>query len=158
MAKPNWIWKETAEVLGVLGVIASLIFVAFEIRQNTNAVQSATIQAISEQSFELTLRSAENAELLAIMRKAEDGESLSVPERDQLSAVYRALMVLNMNRLAQMELGVLDENTVFAVGGRGPGYRSPFFAEFWAESRHRYSPEFIEFVESELLPLVGDTN
>ena len=27
----NWIWKETAEVLGVLSVIASMIFVGVEI-------------------------------------------------------------------------------------------------------------------------------
>ncbi len=47
LANVNWIWKETAEVLGVLGVIASMIFIGIEIRQNTNAVHGATLQAVS---------------------------------------------------------------------------------------------------------------
>lgn len=44
-------WKFLGQLFGALGVIASLIFVAWEIRQNTEAVKSATIQDISEQSF-----------------------------------------------------------------------------------------------------------
>ena len=47
--KPKW--KLLGQLLGALGVILSLIFVAWEIRQNTEAVKSATIQAISDQSI-----------------------------------------------------------------------------------------------------------
>ena len=51
MEKREAKWKMVGSVLGGLGVIGSLVFVALEIRQNTEAVRSATIQAISEQSF-----------------------------------------------------------------------------------------------------------
>ncbi|HEY5622263.1 MAG TPA: hypothetical protein VIV14_00785 [Gammaproteobacteria bacterium] len=51
MAIAKWVWKETAEVLGIIGVIASMIFVGLEIRQNTSTVRGATLQAVSQQSF-----------------------------------------------------------------------------------------------------------
>ena len=157
MAKANWIRKETAEILGVLGVIASLIFVALEIRQNTSAVRSATIQAISEGSHDSNYRLAENPDLLAIIRKADSLEPLTIGERDRLFSLYTAIMRLNQNRFQQLRLGVLDEDTLFQVGGRGRFYRGPFFAEYWAETRQDHSVEFQEFVERELLPLSTGT-
>jgi hypothetical protein len=39
-------------VLGVLGVIASLMFVAFQIRQNTRAIESSTLEAILGRSYD----------------------------------------------------------------------------------------------------------
>ena len=43
VAKPSWIWKETAEVIGVLGIIASIVFLGYEMRQNTIAVRSEAL-------------------------------------------------------------------------------------------------------------------
>lgn len=149
-------WKELTETLGVLGVIGSLIFVALEIRQNTNAVRSSAIQAISEQSFEISMRVAESTELRAIQRAADSGDELTADQRDQLFALYSALMRIQQNRFQQLQLGVLDEETLFQVGGRGRGYRSPFFREYWAERESTYPTEFQEFVKQEILPLSAE--
>lgn len=46
MVKGKLSWRDLTEILGVIGVVGSLIFVAFQIQQNTNAVRSATIQEI----------------------------------------------------------------------------------------------------------------
>ncbi len=48
--KGHFEWRVFAEVTGMAGVIATLVFVAMEIRQNTAAVKSAAIQAIAAQS------------------------------------------------------------------------------------------------------------
>ena len=42
----KWSSKDVVEIVGVLGVIVSLIFVAFQIRQDTRAIESSTIEAI----------------------------------------------------------------------------------------------------------------
>ena len=141
------IWRETAEVLGVLGVVGSVIFVALEIRQNTNAVRSATIQAISEQSYDSNYRLAENADLLALLLKANNREPLTDSERFQLSTFWNAILRLNQNRYQQFRLGVLDTDTLFEVGGRSSFYQSPFFAEFWGETKQNHSVEFQRFIE-----------
>ena len=49
MAKPSWIWKETAEVIGVLGIIASIVFLGYEMRQNTIAVRSEASLGLQNQ-------------------------------------------------------------------------------------------------------------
>ncbi len=39
------------QVIGAIAVVISLIYVALQIRQNTNAVRSATAQAVHEHFF-----------------------------------------------------------------------------------------------------------
>ena len=41
--------KETIEILGILAIIGSLIFVGIEIRQNSLQIKSSTYQSVSEQ-------------------------------------------------------------------------------------------------------------
>jgi hypothetical protein len=36
------------QIIGALAVVISLIYVAFQIRQNTNAIRSATAQTVHE--------------------------------------------------------------------------------------------------------------
>ncbi len=40
MAIANWVWKETAEVLGVVGIIAGILFLGFELRQNNDLLEA----------------------------------------------------------------------------------------------------------------------
>ena len=42
--------KETLEIVGVFAVLIGLVFVGFELRQNTASVQAATSQGLLEQS------------------------------------------------------------------------------------------------------------
>ena len=140
-------------VLANIGVIVGIAFLAAEVRQASNAVRSSTLQAIAQQSYDTSMRVAENADLREAVRKASRGEPLTEDQRDQLFAVYTGLMRLQQNRFQQMRLGVLDEDTIFEVGGTGPGYRSALFQQFWAERHDRFSEEFQQFVESRILPL-----
>lgn len=48
-------FRRLVEIFGFLGVIASFVFVALEIRQNTRAVYGVTIQGMAEQSFETSM-------------------------------------------------------------------------------------------------------
>jgi hypothetical protein len=148
-------WKAVGSVLGGVGVIASLVFVALEIRQNTEAVRSATIQAISEQSFTAVAQLVENADLRTAYAAASTGAALTPEQRFQLRMFYLGIMRLQQNRYLQSQLGVLDLKTLLFVGGRGGAYDLPFFAEYWAEDRDQYPAEFQDFVESVLLPDSG---
>ena len=145
------VWRETAEVMGVLGVIGSLIFVALEIRQNTNAVRSASIQSILDASIQISTATIDNADLRTARRAACD-KTLTEDQRSQLVAFYGLTMRVQLNRFYQVRLGILDAETALALGGRGSVYDSPFFAEYWANNRDRYSTEFQSFIEREILP------
>ena len=65
--------RNTIELIGFVSVIASLIFVGMEIRQNTTAVRGATNQAISDQATELYLAMATNRNLASLTVKLYDG-------------------------------------------------------------------------------------
>ena len=150
-------WKVIGSIFGGLGVIGSLVFVALEIRQNTEAVRSATIQAISEQSFEAVAQLVENPDLRAAYEAASTGAELAPEQRFHLKIFYRGLMRIQQNRYLQSQLGVLDLETLLFVGGQGSAYSLPFFGEYWAEDGHQYPAEFRRFVESVLLPASSDS-
>jgi hypothetical protein len=40
LAIAKWVWKETAEVLGVLGIISGIVFLGYELRQNNDLVEA----------------------------------------------------------------------------------------------------------------------
>ncbi|SVE27930.1 uncharacterized protein METZ01_LOCUS480784, partial [marine metagenome] len=50
--------KEIIEILGILAIIGSLIFVGIEIRQNSLEIRGSTQQSISEQVAKLYLHIA----------------------------------------------------------------------------------------------------
>ena len=60
------------QLFGALGVIASLAFLALEIRQNTEAVKSSTIHALSDQGSNLTAMIMLNDDLLKAFRASRD--------------------------------------------------------------------------------------
>jgi len=141
----EWVWKETAEIIAVLGVIGSLIFVAFEIRQNTNAVRSSTIQAISEQSYESVRIAIENPELRAAIRAARQDE-LDSDQRDLMEMLFQATLRIRQNRYLQAQLGILDEETSSEIGGGGI-YTVPYFRIWWEQNRTNYSPGFQAYMD-----------
>ena len=156
MSPVKWSLKDVVEMVGVFGVIGSLIFVAFQIRQNTRAIESSTIEAILSHSYDAVVLTVENADLRAAQVAACNG-ALTGDQREQLIAYYRALLRLQLNRFFQVELGILDEETALALGGRATPYRRPIFAELWEETKDDYSPEFQDFVRRGILPMVEQT-
>jgi len=67
VAIAKWVWKETAEVLGVVGIIAGIVFLGFELRQNNQLlVEEARYNNLSERirGNELQLTNPELNKLL----------------------------------------------------------------------------------------------
>lgn len=149
-------WKDVVESVGVLSIVASLIFVAFEIRQNTDAVRSSAIQDISRSSYDATVLSIENAEIREARLAACRGE-LDDSQRFLLRVYYAALLRIQMNRYYQMQLGILDEQTILSLSGKGGAYRNPFFAEIWPVLKVDFEEDFQTYVENEVLPLSQDS-
>ena len=155
MNKTNVNWQDLIELLGVIGVIGSLVFVALEIRQNTNAVRSSTIQAIAELSFDSTIAVVNNTDLRAARIASESGE-LTADQIVQLDAWYSGLMRIQQNRLLQANLGVLDLEDAMQIGGRANAYRQPYFADYWNRRGSNYPAEFQEYIENYVLILTDD--
>ena len=143
------------QTAAALGVIASLAVVAYEVRQNTMAVRSQTLQSISEQATQLSFIGVENPELRVALSKAGDGDftDLTPGESTILAWYYAGVMRVTENRFRQTRLGVLDQESIQQLGGHAPVFRSPYFKSWWPRRRYQFSSDFIEYVESTLIPL-----
>jgi len=156
MKESKWSWKDVAEIIGVVGVVASLMFVAYQVRQNTRAIESSTVESILGHSYDAAVLTVENADLRTAQYAACAGV-MSEDQQRQLSAYYRALLTLQLNRYFQIQLGVLDQQTVMALGSRATPYRRPVFAQIWQQIKADYDEDFQAFVESQILPMVRKT-
>ena len=146
-------WKSLGQLLGALGVIISLGFVAWEIRQNTEAVKSATIQAISEQSFTSISLIIQDNDLNTIIRLLREDKALSKEQQFTLHMFYEALIRIQLNRYLQISLGILDPETALIMGGRARIYQSDEFDEFWASARDFHTEGFAQYMETQVMRL-----
>ena len=88
-------------------MVVSLIIVVYELRQNTNALQGTTTDAISErQQFELYWSS----ELAPVFIKAiRTPNQLSASEIWQLSEWHTSAIAARQNEYTQYRLGLIEE-------------------------------------------------
>lgn len=73
----NTDWKSTAELFGIAAIVASLVFVGFQLRQDREIAIAETFLAILSSEIELQDIASEHAEL---WEKANNGEVLTDAE------------------------------------------------------------------------------
>jgi hypothetical protein len=144
------------ETLTGLGVVLSLIFVALEIRSNTEAVRGATIQGVADQYLEITIASMQTPEVRSGWAKAAAGrgDELTLDEEIALNWYYNGILRIAENRFRQVELSIIDFEI---ISGGAPEFRSPFFRTYWEARRGLYSHDFAAHVDRDLLPLATDS-
>ena len=149
--------KSVQQGLAATGVILSLIFVGIEIRQNTDAVRGAKIQAISEQGIDHLLVGAGNSEWVQILTRFRAGAQfadLSPEDQMRYALMASASVRLMQNRFLQFKLGILDESGFeVGTGVHNPIYRSEAFLSFWREFdvAAEYDAEFVDFMETAVM-------
>lgn len=151
------LWRRAAEVLGFISVVGSLIFVALEIRQNTNAVRSATIQAMSQQSFDSLAFFVENADLRTAWLAEQEGNA-SEEQFIQIRSYWGAQVRAQQNRFLQIKLGILDEDTALQIrdaGESGTGGRARSFRRHWDDMKFNYPADFVEYMDNVVLAPEG---
>ena len=141
--------SQISQTLGSAAVVASLIFVGVQIRQNTKATRAASHHAVSEALNQVNLLWARNSEVTRIwLAGLSDRRALTPEDRWRFDAIVRAYLHVCETMYMQAELGagdsgivVAEENgikTVFASGG---------VREWWAENPFGFSPAFRKYVE-----------
>jgi len=145
-------WRNSAEIVGVVSIIITMAFVAYEIRQNTNATRSEIIQRtveLSTVSTELYIASDQLREALA----AAWSGTPTADQRSLADTYYFYNMRIQLNRFLQSEMGVVDKETLLMLGGRFRMYRRHDFHQFWERNKDEYPVEFREFFDREVMSL-----
>ena len=144
MIKSSWY-----ELIGLLGVVSSLVFVGIEIRQNTSAIKGATHQTIAEQINDLTLTIASDERLAKIVSSmySEGKKREDMSPEDRLSLDFLLLTGYRRveNIFLQYEDGILDERAFNRIGM--DTYKTDFAIGTWEEFKSGFDEDFINFFE-----------
>jgi hypothetical protein len=143
---------DIAQFVGILaniGVIAGIVFLGIELRQNNDLLRAearASRVTMSQGAFLPLMQSSHLAEALGPSLGAESGiDSLLV------TFYYQYILVGWEYSFFEVRLGALDESALPTNGWRGlfdlmPGLRAHF------ESRRgTLRPEFVDFMDSQVL-------
>ena len=99
------------ELSGAGAILVGLIFVGLELRQNTAAMQAATMQGLSESTTEYMLLLASDKELNRIMRKGRrDPTALDETESSQFFYIQRTRWLRFQMAFLQWRRGTLGDD------------------------------------------------
>jgi len=140
--------RSIIEMVGLVSVIGSLVFVGIEIKQNTAAVRGATQQAVSSQVSEMYRIVSENERMASLFSRALEGDTKSdLSNSDYISFWNFQMMGLRRieNIYLQYKNGLLTEDA-FSRIGLGI-YRTKLVREIWEERKDDFEKDFVIFFE-----------
>lgn len=138
-----------AELVGAVGVIASLFYVASQIRRNSLALEASTNQAVSDSTQQRLLAPAQSPALAAALANSRsDFDALTPAELVQLAFFSRATFRGIQNAFFQRRQGLLSEASwkdYEAILRNNLG--TPYVPDWWPTARHTFDEEFAEYVD-----------
>lgn len=145
------------EMLGALGVIASLVYLAMQVRASTSHSRRAAAQSVQTKIHTLLEALATNPALAdTYVRSSKGLAALSTSEAMQVSATYLALIRAYEELLHYHQSGVVDEWAWTSVRAMVRSTVSTAgFADWWAARGGWFSGDFQAHVAAELM--TGET-
>ncbi len=105
---------DLANLLAAIGVIISLLFVGYEIRQNTEGTRAASAAEVGDNLRELILARAQSPSLAAAVSAARSGEEMTQVQEAQYNAYVIALTRTVEDAYIQYRAGRLEEDQMQA--------------------------------------------
>jgi hypothetical protein len=141
------------EIIGALGVIISLAYLAMQIRTNTEAERTSTYQSIVSDFGAMNNTMASTPELSHLFVEAvENYHQLSSDEKARISQLFFQCFRYFENMFYQQKKGYLDEEVW--IGWKRlmlTYYSRPGFQTWWEHRRDVFSEPFAIFLETEKL-------
>ena len=141
------------EIIGSIAVIISIVYLAIQIRTNTEAERTSTYQAVVSDFGALNNTMASTPELSHLFVEAmEDYHQLSSDEKARISQLFFQCFRYFENMFYQHRKGYLDEEVWIGWKRMMLTYYSrPGFQTWWEHRKDVYSEPFGLFLETEKL-------
>ena len=148
------------EFVGAIGVIASLVYLAVQIRQNTRTLRAATYESLAQATATANSLMITDPEIARIVEAGLGSEPL--PREDR--ARFRAYLRMTFRRYDSIFLH--HRHATLPPEAWGPYWnafrrtlQSPNVRDFWERSQEDYTPSFRSLVSEEvgrILDEIGD--
>ena len=150
MSSINWeALGAIANLLTAIGVIATLIYLSIQIRQNTKAVRSSSIQNLVR-SFSTTAQAVlENGYVIPLLLKANAGtDALTQEQRAQLHFWFIMTFQRFEGVYFQPDLGIVDAEVTDGFERSHIAVLASKSAQEWrANSKEIFNSGFVSYVE-----------
>ncbi len=141
--------SKIAEIIGSLGIVVSLIFVAIQYEKNSVALKTSTANSVNSNIANWYSSIADNSNTSkTLIRFLENPEGVSTSER------FQAIMKLHSLNLHLQNAFYLEKNEVLDSSLRKSitmaiysGLNQPGFYFFWNIRKGTYTDEYRDFVE-----------
>jgi len=141
---------DLGELLGGGAVVASLVYLAIQIRQNTRTVRASTLHQNTDLWSSLFLRLAEPDLARAYVAGMAGAPDIRPLQYTQFFFVCRSMFLAFENQYYQMRHGVLDPE---AYAGYERSISRQFlafrgFRLWWTMNRSVFSPKFVDHIDT----------
>ena len=141
--------KAVVDLVSVVAIVASLIFVGMEVQQGTAATRSATVLQIKDAWVQTNLAIATNPKLARALAAARTQAWDEIPPEDRpaVSAFYRTLFHNWSNAYYQFQNGTLEEvQWIPHVREAEIALALPPIRKVWLDWNDRYDDPFRELL------------
>ncbi|MDH3615929.1 MAG: hypothetical protein OEQ90_05585 [Gammaproteobacteria bacterium] len=138
------------ELVAALGVISSLIFVGYEVRQSNSLGRLQAQQSMADAWSTVNLTLASNHELAALLARMHGGELKADFAPGEAHSLYLVLHGLDHTwemYYTQTQIGVLEEGDISFPPPNNRTFSAAFHRELWPEIRGGFNEEFAVFWE-----------
>jgi hypothetical protein len=141
-----------ADLLAALGVIASLIYVGYQVKETRKAIRAGTAQARTDLGVRLISArwTSDIADLL--VTSVDDPKSLTNADKFKLRGFFTAHVRHCMNMFYQQREGFLDDFWSHGVA-RVTVYwirNYPWMVDEWESMQKTLPPDFVRFINDEI--------
>ncbi len=136
------------EIVGAIGVVLSLIYLAIQIRRNESTTRAGTTQALLSTSTDMLYQMSESKSTWLVKGMA--GEELSREEKVQKDFYFYALFSHFNNAHHQNFVGKLDDEIWDMFDSRASRNVSsmPDFDEWWDTFRSNFTESFQDYIDA----------
>lgn len=139
-----------AEATAAFGVIGSLMFVGFQVRQNNAGLKNAAVQSLMstyQDMFSNTIDSAEVAEIL--WQGSQNPAKLEGASLIRFYALTSKLIRIYQGMHWQWQRGTINDGMFHSITSLFEDYCATLgWKHVWRERRHQYEPDFQKYVDT----------
>ncbi len=141
------------EIVGAIAVVATIIYLAFQMRQNTTAIQLNTAHSVTEELQEMFSLLASDQSLSEIFVQAAQGTDLSGSDRVRYYTFMHNFVRVYENAFLQNRPNVVDEAHWAGMTRMMIDVSAmPAFSLYWADRMHWFSEDFQQHINTEIIP------
>ena len=142
--------KDNIELVGIAAVVLSLVFVAYEIRQNNELMAADARQVRTSMVIDSWRFGAENGELAEIRVRERSGEELTDIERERVDALVMAIFVGLDWQFKELTANSPEMNQVREVQRYNFANKAEY-RRVWADRKNSFRPEFVQWMDENVV-------